>query len=73
MCHTGECGCGHRAQHHGAGMAARHGGCCHGPGHMMRRFPTREEILGEMEEYLEQLRTEVKGVEERIAEFRKAG
>jgi len=39
----------------------------------MRRFPTREEIIAELEEYLKQLQAEVKGVEERIAEFRKGG
>jgi len=48
-----------------------HEGCCH-PGHGLRRFPTREEMIAEMEEYLEQLRAEVKGVEERLAEFKKA-
>jgi len=29
-------------------------------------------MIAEMEEYLEQLRAEVKGVEERLAEFKKA-
>jgi len=39
----------------------------------MRRFPTREEITAELEEYLKQLQAEVKGVEEHIAEFQKSG
>jgi hypothetical protein len=38
----------------------------------MRRFPTKEEMIAEMEEYLNQLRAEVKGVEERLVELKKA-
>ena len=72
MCHTGEFGCGH-AGHHGLGIAGHHGGCCHGPGYLMRRFPTREEISAGLEEYLKQLQAEVKGVEERIADLKKKG
>jgi len=37
----------------------------------MRRFPTREEIVAEMEEYLKQLQAEIKGVEEHLAELKK--
>jgi hypothetical protein len=37
----------------------------------MRRFPTKEEMIAEMEEYLKQLHAEVKGVEERLAELKK--
>jgi hypothetical protein len=37
----------------------------------MRRFPTKEEMIAEMEEYLKQLRAEVKGVEEHLAELKK--
>ena len=36
-----------------------------------RRFPTREETIGRLEEYLKQLQAEAKGVEERIAELKK--
>jgi len=50
-------------QHH-------HGCCCH-PGYGLRRFPTREEIIAQMEEYLKQLQAEVKGVEERLTQLRK--
>ena len=71
MCHTSECGCGHHG-HHGHGRAGHLGSCCHGPGQLMRRFPTRQEVLAELEEYLKQLQAEVKGVEEQIAEYRKA-
>jgi hypothetical protein len=36
-----------------------------------RCFPAREEVISELEEYLKELRLEIKGVEERIAELRK--
>ena len=42
------------------------------PHHGVRRFFTREEIIAELEEYLTELRAEVKGVEERLAELKKA-
>jgi hypothetical protein len=35
-----------------------------------RRFRTREEQIGELEEYLRELQAEAKAVEERIAELR---
>ena len=70
MCHTGEFGCGHPG-HHGPGRVGHHESCCHGPIHLMRRFPIREEITTELEEYLKQLQAEVKGVEDRIAELQK--
>jgi len=73
MCHETSCGHGHHG-HHGMRQHQHHsGGCCCTHGHGMRRFPTREEILTELEEYLKQLQTETKGVEEQIAEFRKTG
>jgi hypothetical protein len=37
----------------------------------LRRFPAREEIVAQLEEYLRHLQAEAKGVEERIAELRK--
>jgi hypothetical protein len=71
MCHSGECGC----ERHARPAPAYHheGSCCCGPGHAPRRFRTREEAAGELEEYLKQLRAEAKGVEERIAELKKEG
>ena len=36
-----------------------------------RRFPTTEETIGRLEEYLKELQAEAKGVEERIAELKK--
>lgn len=72
MCHTGEFSCRHHG-HHGLSRVGHHDSCCHGPSHLMRGFPTREEIIAELEEYLKQLQAEVKGVEERIAELQKKG
>jgi len=71
MCEQIGCGCGHSGHH----MTQKHGrnvgGCCT-PGHGVRRFFTREEIIAELEEYLTELRAEVKGAEERLAELKKA-
>jgi len=41
------------------------------PGYGRRHFPTRNEIISELEEYLGDLRSEINGVEERIAELKK--
>ena len=68
--HHGNCVCGHPGHHGMREQWAYHEGCCH-PGHGLRRFPTREEMIAEMEEYLKQLRAETKGVEERLAELKK--
>lgn len=73
MCHSDECGCGHPTHHTPGRASHHHWGCCCSPGHGMRQFPSREEILTELGEYLKQLQAEVKGVEERIADFKKAG
>jgi len=54
----------HRGWHH-------HWGCCCGAGYAPRHFPTREEIIEELEEYLKQLKAEAKDIEERLAELRK--
>jgi len=67
--HQEYCDCGHPG-HHGMGGQRHHDGCCR-PGFGLRRFPTREEMIAEMEEYLKQLRAETKGVEERLAELKK--
>ena len=69
--HHMDCGCEHHSHHsmreHGQ---HQHGCCCH-PGYGMRRFPTREETIAEMEEYLKQLHAEAKGLEEHLAELKK--
>jgi len=67
--HHEDCGCGYPG-HHGMGEQRHHGGCCH-PGYGMRPFPTREEMIAEMEGYLKQLQAETKGVEEHLAELKK--
>jgi len=53
-----DCGCGSMAW--GSGFAFR------------RRFPTREERIAWLEQYLKDLQAEAKAVEERIAELRAA-
>jgi len=59
-----DCGCHHGGRmHHGHGLG----------GFEQRRFPTREEIIEGLEEYLKQLKAEAKGVEERLAELKKEG
>jgi len=68
--HHEYCGCGHPGHHGMSEQWHSQGGCCH-LGHGLRRFPTREEIVASMEEYLKQLHAEAKGVEERLAELRK--
>lgn len=73
MCQGNECGHAHFAHHAQGGCHPHDSGCCCGSGHRMRRFPTREEVIGELQEYLKQLQAEAKGVEERIAELGKPG
>jgi len=69
--HHEDCGFGHPG-HHGMGEHWHHGhGCGCQPSYGMRRFPAKEEMIAEMEEYLKQLRAEVKGVEEHLAELKK--
>jgi len=72
MCHSIECGHGYPHRHAPDRASHHHWGCCCGSGYGMRRFRTKKEILAELEEYLEQLQAESKGVEEHIAEIKKA-
>ena len=66
-----------RGFHHGHQGHA--GGCCcdpadWGPGHRFaRHFPSREERIARLEEYLQELQAEARAVEERIAELKAAG
>jgi len=71
MCHTSEYGCGYPTHHAPWRVSHHHWGCCCASGHPFRRFPTREEVVTQLEEYLESLKAEVKGVEERIVELKK--
>lgn len=59
--HSGGCDCGCNC-----GCGGHHGG-----GLIQRRFVSKEEITNHLEDYLKQLRAEVAGVEERIAELKK--
>jgi len=71
MCHHPDYGCEQHSHHAPPHGWHHHRGYCCGTGYTPRRFPTREEIIEELEEYLKQLKAEAKGVEERIAEIRK--
>ena len=73
MCHHPDYGCEQRLHHAQRPGLHQHWGCRCGPGHAPQRFPAREEIVEELEEYLKQLRAEARGVEERIAELKKEG
>ena len=86
MHHHHGCGCENHAQregghhyHEGCGCpghthppVAHHGSGCHHHGYPPRHFPTREETIRDMGEYLKQLQAEAKEVEERLAEMKKA-
>ena len=68
--HHEYCGYGHPG-HHGMRERWQHQHVCYHPGYGLWRFATREEMIAEMEEYLKQLQTEAKAVDERLAELRK--
>ena len=75
--HEEDCGCGGHG-YHGMGSQWHHHCRCgchqhHGDMRFHRRFISREEILSNLEEYLKQLLSEAKGVEERITEMKKMG
>jgi len=59
--HGGSCGSGH------AGPCSC--GCCSGHGGFARRFISKAEKLEKLEEYKDQLKKELAGVEERIQEL----
>ncbi len=68
--------CGHGGHHGHHGHAG--GGCCgpaaSGPGFPFgRRFPTREERITWLEEYLKTLQTEAEAVQERVNELKATG
>ena len=69
MCHTVDCGCGQHA-YVTSGGCHHHQGCC-ASGRVMRLFPTTEETISQLEEYLGGLRAEAKGVEEHLERLRK--
>jgi hypothetical protein len=73
MCHNNECGCGHHRHHALERSGHHHQGCGCDRGYLPRHFPTREETIARLEGYLKDLRAEVTGLEEHIAELKKAG
>ena len=72
MCHHSDCGCERHAYTERGHHYHESCGFSH-YGYSPRRFPTREETIQEMEDYLKQLQTEAKGVEERLSEMKKEG
>ena len=55
-----------------------HGGCCYQPGGFQgrpfhRHFASREERIARLEDYLKDIRSEAKAIEERLAEIKAAG
>ena len=71
MCRDIDCGCEQHGRHAKGDRGTHHSDCCCMPGYGRRRFHTREEVIAELEEYLGDLRSEIKGVEERIAQLKK--
>lgn len=77
MCREEDCGCGGHEYHGMHRGGYHHEGCgcgCHehhGSMGFHRHFISREEIISRLEEYLEHLQSEAKGVEEHIAELKK--
>lgn len=70
------CGHGEHHRNHGCccGMGGFDPGVGFGPGmRFSRRFPTREERIARLEEYLRELQAEAKAVEEHIAELKMTG
>ena len=74
--HSGGHGCGHGSSDHSGGSCCGHhhshhseGGCC-GHGSYGRRFMSREETIEYLQEYLKQLQSEAKGVEEYIEQLK---
>lgn len=58
--------------HNGCYCCHPGGGMYHGHGGMIKRhFTSKEEIVAKLEEYLKQLQSEVRGVEEHLAELKK--
>ena len=69
MCQTNDCCCSYPG-HQTPWAGQQPQGCCT-PDYPPRRFPTKEETISQLEEYLRNLQAEAKGVKERIAELKK--
>ena len=72
MHHKHECGCEHHTRQGHGGVPNHHesGGCCCSGGFTGRHFHTREEMMSHLEKYIEQLKAEIKGVEEHISHLK---
>ena len=68
MCHLVDYGCPHYS-YSTLASSRHHGHCGCGQDLPPRRFPKKQEIKEELTEYLQQLKAEAKGVEERLAEL----
>jgi hypothetical protein len=68
MCHQISCGC--EQPFNGIQNFTSHQShCCCSHNRAPHRFPTRQEVREELTEYLQQLKAEAKGVEEKLAEM----
>ena len=56
--------------HHQMGGHHPGGGCC-APGHGFQHFPTKEDVVSGLEEYLKQLQEEARSIEEHIENLKK--
>lgn len=65
------CCCHNSHLHHGPRMFGHMGCCCCDEPHFRRRFISKAEVIRHLEEYLEELKMEIKGVEETIADLKK--
>lgn len=66
------CGHGESYGHHGHDAYCCQQGGFHGrPFH--RHFPSREERIARLEDYLKEIQTEARAIEERLAEMKAAG
>ena len=64
-------GCGHHADHGSLGTSYHQEGCCCTSGHGHRHFYSKDEMINHLQQYLIQLQSEVKGVEEHISMLKK--
>lgn len=65
------CGHGEFYGHHGYGGCCQPGGFHSRPFH--RHFPSREERIARLEDYVKDIQAEAKAVEERLAEMKATG
>jgi len=66
-----ECGCGCHSNQGGSRESHHSEGDCCSSGYTHRRFYSKEETIQQLQEYLQQLQSEVKGVEEYLSQLKK--